>query len=69
MPLYELRCEKCGHEFEELVFRRTELASLTCPRCGAPQVSQLLSACAAVGARKGDAPPAAGCSGGSGAFR
>ncbi len=34
MPIYELRCESCGHEFEELVFRRSEVETLTCPQCG-----------------------------------
>ncbi len=43
MPLYEFRCKRCGHVFEELVFRKDEIADLVCPSCEAPRVEQLLS--------------------------
>ncbi|HEY3278415.1 MAG TPA: zinc ribbon domain-containing protein [Syntrophorhabdaceae bacterium] len=31
MPIYEYRCEKCGNEFELIVFRNDEPE---CPACG-----------------------------------
>lgn len=37
MPLYEFRCETCGHEFEELIpmmFATITKCSLRCPKCG-----------------------------------
>lgn len=43
MPIYELRCESCGHQFEELVLRRSEIEELACPRCGTGKVGLLLS--------------------------
>ena len=43
MPLYEFRCQKCGHVFEELV--RTDGGEPgACPRCGARKPVKLLSA-------------------------
>ena len=30
MPLYEYKCEQCGHSFERLVFHDEEVR---CPRC------------------------------------
>jgi putative FmdB family regulatory protein len=32
MPIFEYICEKCGNEFEELVFDRQ--APVNCPGCG-----------------------------------
>jgi putative FmdB family regulatory protein len=66
MPLYELRCESCGNTFEALVFRRSELAEERCPRCGAANPTQLLSAVASVGAPKTQG--GSSCGGGSGRF-
>jgi putative FmdB family regulatory protein len=51
MPIYELRCERCGHQFEELVFRRSEIEELACPRCGAADVGLLLSTFASAATR------------------
>lgn len=72
MPIYEYRCEDCGHEFEELVFGDAKPA---CPVCSSRKTGKLMSACRhkSGGGGGGDyAPPAApsgggcaGCSGGS----
>lgn len=43
MPLYEFSCDKCGKNFEELVFGEE---AVSCPHCGATSVRKLLSACA-----------------------
>lgn len=71
MPIYEYSCEKCGKEFEELVFgEETPL----CPYCGASETHKMMSCCVHHGGSSstGDysAPVAsgggcAGCSGGN----
>lgn len=43
MPIYEYRCEQCGHEFEKL--QKVSDAPLTdCPDCGRPTLKKLISA-------------------------
>ena len=45
MPIYEYRCQDCGHELEKI--QRMSDAPLTdCPECGAPQLRRLVSAAA-----------------------
>ena len=34
MPIYDLRCPDCGHEFDDLVSSRDAVAEVTCERCG-----------------------------------
>ncbi|MGC8916136.1 MAG: FmdB family zinc ribbon protein [Thermoanaerobaculum sp.] len=43
MPLYEYRCEACGHRFE--VWQRMGAGSqgVSCPKCGSEVVKRLLS--------------------------
>jgi putative FmdB family regulatory protein len=40
MPIFEYRCEGCGHEFETLVLKNTVPA---CPKCKAATLERLLS--------------------------
>ena len=42
MPVYEYRCGKCGHEFEELQ-RITAAPIRKCPQCGKHAVERLIS--------------------------
>lgn len=49
MPLYEFTCEKCGHDFEELVSGETVVE---CPACGSSDTRKVMSACAR--RRRGD---------------
>ncbi len=43
MPIYEYRCQACGHELEKL--QKISDAPLTdCPACGKPALSKLISA-------------------------
>lgn len=43
MPIYEYRCEDCGHELE--VLQKVSDAPLTdCPACGRPALKKLISA-------------------------
>ena len=63
MPIYEYRCEACGHEFEELV-RGDE--AIACPRCAAERSRKKLSTFATAGSaaapRGGrESAPAGGC--------
>jgi putative FmdB family regulatory protein len=40
MPVYEYRCEACGHAFEKLIFHEVE--RVRCPECKG-EVEKLLS--------------------------
>ena len=43
MPIYEYRCQACGHELEKL--QKISDDPLTdCPACGKPALSKLISA-------------------------
>jgi putative FmdB family regulatory protein len=43
MPIYEYRCDACGHELDEL--QKLSDAPLTdCPKCGKPALTRLVSA-------------------------
>lgn len=42
MPIYEYRCEGCGHELEKLQSFRDPLL-VTCPSCGADALKRLMS--------------------------
>jgi putative FmdB family regulatory protein len=43
MPIYEYRCEHCGHELEKM--QKLADAPLTdCPECGQPTLKKLISA-------------------------
>ena len=63
MPIYEFICQKCGKEFERLVFRSDE--AVQCPECGQEGVNKLMSACSAkVGFKfTSGSKPASSCSG------
>jgi len=40
MPLYEYSCQKCDHQFEELVFGDEPVA---CPKCLSAKLERLIS--------------------------
>lgn len=43
MPIYEYKCEKCGHQFDAL--QKISADALTdCPNCGQPSLQKLISA-------------------------
>jgi putative FmdB family regulatory protein len=45
MPIYEYRCENCGHELEKI--QKFSDAPLTdCPNCAQPSLKKLVSAAA-----------------------
>ncbi len=43
MPIYEYRCEDCGHELEALQ-KLSDDALTDCPECGKPALKKQLSA-------------------------
>jgi len=58
MPIYEYRCEKCGQEFEMLVFGNKEV---TCPHCKAKDITKKLSTFGMSGVEKPFAGDSSGC--------
>jgi putative FmdB family regulatory protein len=56
MPLFDYRCDSCEADFETLVRREADVASIACPKCESKKVHRLLSLPAApvsVGAAAG----------------
>jgi len=43
MPLYEYRCQSCGHQ-QEFLRKVSDAPLTTCPQCGKPSLTKLLSA-------------------------
>jgi putative FmdB family regulatory protein len=43
MPIYEYRCQSCGHELEKLQ-RMNDAALTDCPACGKSALKRLISA-------------------------
>jgi putative FmdB family regulatory protein len=43
MPIYEYRCQECGHELEKLQ-RMADAPLSDCPACGQPGLRRLISA-------------------------
>lgn len=41
MPIYEFHCQKCGQDFETLVFKSDE--KVNCPSCDSKKVKRLMS--------------------------
>lgn len=58
MPLFEFRCTRCSHVFEELVQGDQRVS---CPDCGAPAPEKLLSAFAVGGGQPDTACGMAPC--------
>jgi len=43
MPIYEYRCEACGHQ-QEFLQKVSDAPLTVCPQCGKPALSKMLSA-------------------------
>jgi putative FmdB family regulatory protein len=43
MPIYEYRCQSCGHELEKLQ-KMSDQPLVDCPECGQPALNKLVSA-------------------------
>lgn len=57
MPIFEYRCESCGHKFEAILFGEQKPE---CPKCHAHKLEQQLSVFAVNKPGSADATPA-GC--------
>ena len=55
MPIFEYRCEECGHSFEAILFGEQKPE---CPKCHTAKLEQQLSTFAV---SKGSRAPSAGC--------
>ena len=42
MPIYEYKCESCGHQLEALQ-KMSDAPLVECPACKAPQLKKLMS--------------------------
>ncbi len=54
MPIYEYRCDDCGHAFEKLV--PSHRSKPDCPECGSKQLQRLYSSFAAHQGRSASSP-------------
>ncbi|MDA8139832.1 MAG: zinc ribbon domain-containing protein [Desulfobacteraceae bacterium] len=52
MPIFEYKCQDCGHCFEKLVFAGDKVAEMACPKCGEKKVDRLMSCANALGGAK-----------------
>lgn len=43
MPIYEYKCNKCGHIYEALQSIDSDSDDLQCPKCGAKEATKLFS--------------------------
>jgi putative FmdB family regulatory protein len=62
MPIFEFRCKKCNHKFEELVFSSlTDFADIVCPQCGEKAAEKLMSTFCAGNQASSASSPSASC--------
>ena len=66
MPIYEYRCEACGHQLEAMQ-KMSDEPLVECPQCHAPQLKKLMSAAGAFQFKEksGQGCSAGGCGTGS----
>ena len=64
MPIFEFRCKKCNHVFEEFVFSsKINFDDVSCPACGEVKSEKLMSAFSSAGnnSNSGYAAPSSSC--------
>jgi putative FmdB family regulatory protein len=62
MPIFEYKCNKCGEDFEKLVFGGQRV---TCPKCNAEDIRKKFSAFGMSGVRDAGSSGCGTCSSGS----
>jgi len=60
MPIYEYRCQDCGHLFQKLQSMSAGSEGVTCPRCRSARVDRQLSAFSSSSSR-GSSATSSGC--------
>lgn len=63
MPVYEFRCQECGHGFTKRIPWQDK-AAVACPRCGSRKLKEIFGFQGVVKSERGAAGPAHGCGGG-----
>jgi len=62
MPIFEYRCPRCRHSFEQIV--RSARERVRCPKCDSSSVEKQLSVFSSPGSRSEESTaPAGGCGG------
>lgn len=61
MPIYDIKCQACGQTVEVLVTRRD--TRITCPDCGSPDTTKIMSATSSLTGRTGTDLPGLGDTG------
>ncbi|HEY5976101.1 MAG TPA: zinc ribbon domain-containing protein [Geobacteraceae bacterium] len=56
MPIYEYRCNNCQESFSLLQKMGASVEGTSCPRCGSPEVTRQISACAVGGSSNASGP-------------
>lgn len=64
MPIFEFKCNKCGREFERLVFT-SENDEVECPACGSNETTKEFSVFSCSGIERSLAGSCGSSSGGS----
>jgi len=60
MPIFEYKCQKCGHDFEELVLTN---GKIKCPKCATLKVEKKFSPFSRIGRATKPGSSPAGCGG------
>lgn len=60
MPIYEYKCEKCGHRFDHLARTLSDVAK-TCEKCGARNPVKQLSTFSTSESTHGESCPTGTC--------
>ena len=69
MPIFEFRCKKCDHVFEEYIFSsKTDYDDISCPTCGEKKSEKLMSSFCSAGSSSSSGFGASASSCGSGGF-
>jgi putative FmdB family regulatory protein len=43
MPIYEYECLRCGHQFQDLILKKSDKENLNCPACRNREFKRLIS--------------------------
>jgi len=52
MPIFEFKCDHCGHCFEKLCLSEDDRRKNDCPQCGSAETKKLMSCASFMGGAK-----------------